>query len=125
MKSSSDRRIWAVLAFTSVLASVPWFPAATRTWVGLGSDGLWTTPANWSGGTVPAASDDVIFLNSAVQKGTVNNLVTSLHSITFGGGGFSISGNTLVLTNGIKTTRSTGANVFVPPVILGADQTFS
>ncbi|HSU53507.1 MAG TPA: hypothetical protein VLT36_05575, partial [Candidatus Dormibacteraeota bacterium] len=99
--------------------------AATRTWVGLGSDGLWTTTANWAGSAVPAVADDVVFSSSAVQKGTVNNLVTSLHSITFGGGGFSISGNTLSLTNGINTTNTTGANTFVPPVILGANQSFT
>src|SRR5436190_2204813 len=75
--------------------------AATRVWVGLGSDPLWTTAANWSASTHPAATDDVVFASSAVQKATVNNLVTSLHSITFGGGGFSISGNSLVLTNGV------------------------
>lgn len=99
--------------------------AATRVWVGLGSDGLWTTAANWSGSTHPAGTDDVVFASSAVQRATVNNLIASLHSITFGGGGFSISGNALVLTNGINTTNTAGANVFASPVILGADQTFS
>jgi len=92
--------------------------------VGLGSDGLWTTAANWSGG-FPVGADDVIFSNGAVIKGTVNNLVASLHSVTFGGGGFSVSGNTLVLTNGILATNTTGANVFVPPVVLGASQSFT
>src|SRR3954453_6677534 len=114
----------ALVSLMLLLMCIP-APAATRTWVGLGSDGLWTTAANWSGSTLPAGTDDVIFASSAVQKGTVNNLVTSLHSITFGGGGFSISGNTLSLTNGINTTNTTGANTFVPPLILGANQSFT
>src|SRR6476619_3500100 len=104
MKGWSNRRIWGVLAFVSVLASVTPVPAATRTWVGLGSDPLWTTAANWSTG-FPTAADDVIFASGAVQKATVNNLVGTLHSVTFGGGGFSISGNSLVLTNGLNTTN--------------------
>ena len=99
--------------------------AADRPWVGLGVNGSWTTLANWSGSVPPAASDDVIFLNSAPIKATGNNLLGSLHSVAFGGGGFSISGNSLVLTNGVMTTNTTGGNTFLSPVILGANQSFT
>ena len=38
--------------------------AATRTWVGLGSDGLWTTAANWSGGFPASASSGPTILQT-------------------------------------------------------------
>lgn len=37
-----------------------------KSWTDLGGDGLWTTATNWSGGTVPTASDDVVLDNSNI-----------------------------------------------------------
>jgi hypothetical protein len=34
---------------------------ATKTWTGAGANNNWNTALNWSGGTVPAIGDDVIF----------------------------------------------------------------
>src|SRR5437588_12629909 len=82
--------------------------AATRTWVGLGGNGFWNTAANWSGSSLPAATNDLIFPSSSPQMGTVNNFLGAAHSITFGVGGYSITGNPLILTNGIIATNTTG-----------------
>src|SRR5215831_6425548 len=119
MRSESNSRILTGgVAFVLLAGHVH---AATRTWVGAGTDGLWTTTANWSGG-LPTASDDVIFLTG--QRGTVDNLVTSLHSVTFGAGSFSVVGNSIILTNGINTTNTSGANTFGTPITLGGNQSF-
>ena len=64
--------------------------AATRTWTGGGLDPLWSNTANWSGGIRPAAADDVVFPTGTPQPATVNNWTGTLHSITFGVGGYSI-----------------------------------
>ena len=37
-----------------------------KTWTGGGADGLWATATNWSGGTVPIATDQVVLDNSGV-----------------------------------------------------------
>src|SRR2546421_469342 len=96
--------------------------AAVRTWTGGGLDPLWSNTANWSGGIRPAAADDVVFPSGAAQLATLNNWIGALHSITFGVGGYSISGNGLVLMNGINATNTTGVNAVVVNIILGANQ---
>src|SRR2546421_7403697 len=70
--------------------------AATRTWIGLGSDPFWANTGNWSSGIRPAVTDDVVFPSGAAQLATLNNWIGALHSITFGSGGYSISGNALI-----------------------------
>ena len=44
---------------------------ATRTWTGGAGDGLWHSPANWSGNTVPTLSDNVVFENASPLTVTV------------------------------------------------------
>src|SRR5262249_43494444 len=100
--------------------------AAARTWSGLSSTtDFWNDTANWSGGTLPGAGDDVLFPASGVRRGTINNLVTSLNSLTFGDGGYSIVGNNLTLTNGILATNTSGTDNCAVGVILGANQAFT
>lgn len=48
-------RVLLVLSLLSTIAS-----AATVTWTGSAGNNLWSDPANWSTGTLPAASDDVV-----------------------------------------------------------------
>jgi autotransporter-associated beta strand protein len=100
--------------------------AATRTWSGLSvTTDLWSDTANWSNGTVPGAGDDVVFPTVAPRRTPNNNLLTSLRSITFGDGGYSIIGNNLTLTNGINATNITEVNSFTPLIALGASQSFT
>jgi hypothetical protein len=99
--------------------------AATRTWIGVGADPFWGNTNNWSGSVRPAATDDVVFATSTPQMATVNNWIGALRSITFGVGGYSISGNALVLTNGINATNAAGQNAIAPPITLGANQFFT
>jgi len=38
---------------------------STKTWTGLAGDGQWATAANWSGGVLPVAVDDILLDNSS------------------------------------------------------------
>jgi len=70
-----------VLIFLTFLSNLSF--GAIKTWqlAGLGS---WATPANWSGGTVPAAGDDVII--NLTAAGIISNVPSiSLNSLSIGG----------------------------------------
>src|SRR5256885_3438046 len=54
----------ALAAAAAALALVAWpASAAVRTWVA--TNGNWSTAANWSGGLVPTAADDVGILGAS------------------------------------------------------------
>lgn len=59
--------------------------AATITWTGGGSDGNWSTSANWAGGVVPSSGDSVVIDNAAnFSHGSRDDIVgLSLAGITF------------------------------------------
>lgn len=95
-------------------ATVPAF--AQNTWVPTGA-GDWSLDANWSGGAVPVAADDVLFSNTFGTAGTVtlganrvgNNLqFSNTAALTLTGGG---TNRTLVLTG--NTVVSGTANVII------------
>lgn len=48
---------------------------ATKTWVAA-ANGNWSTGSNWSGGTVPATTDDVIFNGTSVKNCTFDDFGT-------------------------------------------------
>ena len=100
---------------------------ATKTWNGTagGSDYNWNTPANWNEGSVPTTGDDIIL--PAVTGGALNpqNNITglSVHSITFTGGGYTVSGNAVSISSGF--VNSSGAlNTFNLNMTLTGDQIF-
>jgi len=51
--------------------------AATKTWTGLANDGNWSTPFNWSNGSVPNSLDDVVLDNSSKNGSYVVTLPNS------------------------------------------------
>jgi hypothetical protein len=55
---------------------VPTTNAATKTWDG-SSSGNWATAANWSGGTLPVAGDDLEF-PPGVTRTNMNNTMGSI-----------------------------------------------
>jgi hypothetical protein len=71
---------------TVTLTIDPWWSSTTVRWIGPASGGDWDTAANWSGGSVPGATDDVfIGPNFAVTHGlnqteTINSLDIALGS---------------------------------------------
>src|SRR5579871_1566052 len=42
--------------------------ANTKTWTGIAGDGKWSTPLNWSGASVPVATDDVLLDHNSVNS---------------------------------------------------------
>lgn len=75
--------------------------AATKTWQ-IAGGGIWTTPANWSGGTIPQPGDDIVI--NLTTAGTISAVPSlTVNSISIGGTQNPIltgtSGTTLTLNN--------------------------
>jgi autotransporter-associated beta strand protein len=106
------------------------------TWTGAGSDGNFSTAANWSdcnGGLAPVPTDgDLLIFPNAVNNLTPNNDLSgaTFQSIAFSGstlGGFTISGNSFTLTGGISDSSS-GAFDFDEidaPIVMSGNQTIA
>ncbi len=87
--------------------------AAVRTWTGTTS-GLWSVASNW-GGTVPVTGDDLVFPGGASNLSNTNDLTenTIFNSITLSGSGYTLSGNKIILGQGlagITDSASSGGN---------------
>ncbi len=82
-----------------------------KTWTGLGGDGLWATATNWSGGTVPISTDQVLLDNSGVA-GTFN--------ITLPSTAVTITRLTITPTNpNLITLLLPSTNTTVPGLLVG------
>lgn len=84
--------------------------AATRTWTGT-SSGLWSVAANW-GGTVPVTGDDLVFPAGASNLSNTNDLTenTIFNSITLSGSGYTLSGNKIILGQGLAGITDSAAS---------------
>jgi len=99
--------LWLVAVLSAVVVTAQPASGATRVWTGDGANANWSTPANWFGNAAPQNGDDVVFPGAASRLANIANLPgLALNSIRFTGAGYSITGNSLVLSNGI---------VFDPP----------
>ncbi|HEX4371698.1 MAG TPA: hypothetical protein VHZ50_00185, partial [Puia sp.] len=86
--------------------------AVTKTWTGLAGDGLWSSPNNWSGNSIPLITDDVLLDNSVI--GSSYTASFSLTSVTVSVNSLTItpaSGNTIQLTIPNSNTANPGLNV--------------
>lgn len=98
----------------------------TLTWTGAGSDNNWTNPSNW-GGTAPQPGDTLVFGPGAANR-TANNdfpADTKFASLVFTDAGYSLTGNAVVLTQGVDGSRATGANSSAIGVTLASDESFT
>jgi len=88
------RKLLLLLIIMLSLGYVGW---GQKTWTGLASDGLWASANNWSGGTVPISTDNVVLDNSNASGSytiTINNeLAQTIHSLQIG-----YSGNVNTIT---------------------------
>jgi autotransporter-associated beta strand protein len=76
---------------------------ATHNWTGLSTDSSnWSDAANWAGNVAPSPGDDLIFTTGANRLANINNFAsgTTFHSISFGGSGYTLSGNAITLGAG-------------------------
>lgn len=105
-------------------------PEAVETWTGGdNNDSNWTSNGNWSGIGGAGANDDLVFPASAARKTNTNNFSvnTSFRTLTFTGNGYNVSGNQIILTNGM-TINPGGAGappIFGPGIVLNGNQTFN
>ena len=93
----------------------------SSTWDGGGGDDKWSSAANWADDTVPANGDDLVF-SGAVRPANVNDLLTSVGSVSFTQAGFSLSGNALTVMDGISAAGSASWGI---DATLGAAQSFT
>ncbi len=84
--------------------------AATRTWTGA-TNTLWSNPANW-GGTAPVTGDDLVFPGGASNLSNTNDLTenTIFNSITFSASGYTLSGNRIILGQGLAGITDNAAS---------------
>lgn len=101
------------LVIATLMASIAASDAAALTWDGGGSDGKWSTAANWSTDTAPAATGDTLVFAGTLNTATTNDLPSITLSangspITFaaGAGSFTIAGNAI-------NSGSTGNQTFI------------
>jgi autotransporter-associated beta strand protein len=104
-------------------------PATTLVWTGLGADANWTTPGNWGGGAAPLAGDTLIFgAGAATAQKTANNNFpngTLFATLLFQDSGYTIAGNNVRLSAGIRSTSSAARTDTVAlNVALTATETF-
>src|SRR5688572_9687738 len=82
--------------------------AAVRSWIA--GDGNWSTPGNWSTGTVPQANDEAVI---TIADSPFGRLVTydyagpalTLNAFRLGGGLVASSGNSFVQSANVLTTN--------------------
>ena len=87
--------------------------AAVKTWTGA-TNGNWSLGSNW-GGTAPVTGDDLVFPGGASNLSNNNDLTpnTIFNSITLSGSGYTLSGNPIILGQGlagITDSASSGGN---------------
>jgi titin len=114
--------------------------AAARTWVGGGATAVFSDPANWSGGVIPADGDTIIMDEATIPSETDRNLVVTndisgleLTGISFvnsnpDSDGFYITGNAMSIEGAIETDdihMEPGSGVFLALNHIVADLTLT
>jgi hypothetical protein len=101
----------------SLAVSIPALSATTYTWTG-GQDNRWSNPNNWNPFGTPVDGDSLGFPPDVATTSLVNDLPMELvlRAVVVTGGGYSISGNRLVLT---ETLQGGAARIDVPVSLQG------
>ncbi|HEY9248979.1 MAG TPA: PEP-CTERM sorting domain-containing protein [Rariglobus sp.] len=103
--------------------------AATLTWNGGGSDGNWSTAANWNSGLAPVSGDSLVFggttnLSANAGSGSWNWYPNSL-SFASGAGAFTLYGGGIHIGSGGITNNSTNTQTISSQLYLDANQTWN
>ena len=113
------RRILLAIALLAI--STPSIAAVLCTWTGAGTDGNWSTAANWNncGGAhaLPVDGDNLVFPSGA-QHLVNNNDLVKLHvtNLQLNGLNYDISGNPIALALGINSATPGAAGGDLPPI---------
>src|SRR5262249_53863233 len=77
-------------------------PPMTLTWTGRGNGQGWSDPENWDKKDAPWSGDSLVFPGGA-PKNSANDLASlSINVIDFRGAGYTLTGNAIGLTGGIR-----------------------
>ena len=89
-------------------------------WDGGGSDALWTTADNWAGDVAPQPGDRLRFISTETDPYAENNFAagTSFTSVEFASNGFTLTGNTFTVTNGLFMPMGTTSATIAADVAL-------
>ncbi|QDU27939.1 Hemolysin, chromosomal [Anatilimnocola aggregata] len=104
--------------------------AATLTWVG-DVDSNWATNSggntNWSGNSLPADGDTLVFDISGSNLTQVNNTTAgNSYTLQYSSGGYVLTGNSIALNNsGDDIVSSSGTNQLNLPLALAPGSTFN
>jgi autotransporter-associated beta strand protein len=95
-------------------------------WTGNGATSHWSDGHNWGVGVAPVSGSNLEFGNSATKFTSIDDLANGTHlgSIRFDGGGYTITGNSIVLAGGLDASAATGSNSLAPNITLSAAETF-
>ncbi|MBL7837940.1 MAG: hypothetical protein JNM67_10520, partial [Bacteroidetes bacterium] len=99
--NTSTIKLLSLAAFLTVAGALS---AATITWNG-NVNSNWTTAGNWSSGSVPTSSDDVVINNGSASNQPVLNGNFTYNSLSISAGelemlGYTITATTLTFTGG-------------------------
>jgi hypothetical protein len=123
-----DQPVWVRQALRMASAAAVWEQLESRTmmstsaWTGAGTDANFSTAGNWAALAAPAANDDVTFGVGAASQVVNVDGPTSVRSIAFSTGGYSVGsgGDALTVANGISDVG--GDDAISAPVTLAASQ---
>ncbi|MBI3358313.1 MAG: autotransporter-associated beta strand repeat-containing protein [Nitrospirae bacterium] len=104
--------------------------AATKTWSVTAGNANWATATNWVGGVAPVAGDDLVFPSGITGSSPTNNDFgsgTSFKALTFQGGTYTVTGNSLTISNaaGISVSSTSGTITIGVGITLSAAQTWT
>jgi len=104
------KKLICLASFVLVLGLMVDVKAAIINWTGNGADDLWSTPENWSSGTVPTAADKAR-IQAVPGARIVNEGAVALDSWIGAGqsGDLTVDGGTLTTSVFIVVGRNTGA----------------
>lgn len=120
LPNSKSFFIHLVITSLFLLITVSSF-AVTKTWAGgLGTGKNWNTGGNWSGGTAPAAGDDIVFNTpGTITFSTMPAANISYNSLTID------LGSVVTFAGGSAITLTLGGNPDVDFVITGGGSSFT
>ncbi len=112
----------------ALMLSIPAW-SDTRTWDGGAvGDSDWTSNLNWDGTMGVNSTDSLVFPESASRKTNNNDLGVNflINGITFSGNGYVITGDQILLVNGVHVGALTTPNSpqFGPNILLFQGETF-